>query len=121
MDVNDPFGRASRRREKAYAEFTGQLARSGIDSQTALEQFRGRINRMLGGVTAVVLFSALVLLMLFPGALAVILLVLVLIGAWLAANYAQTRAFIRRYGQQLPARRDDDAPSSQPTDTEEAP
>jgi hypothetical protein len=121
MDLNDPFGRAARRREQAYAEFTAQLARNGIDSPQALAGFRARINRMLGVVAGVVLVSALALSLLFPGAFFVVIVALVLLGAWLAANYAQTRGFIRRYEQQLARRREDAAPSSHPIDAEEAP
>jgi Flp pilus assembly protein TadB len=118
MNLDAPVGRTSSRRDKAYAQFTGQLQRSGIDSPHALEGFSRRIARMLGAVAAAVLITTLLLSLLFPRAAFVILIAVALLGAWLAANYARTRSFIRRYRLELAQRRDDDA-SPNPTNAEE--
>lgn len=120
MNLDDPFGRASTRRERAYAQFTGQLRRSGIDSPEALQGFSRRIARMLAAVAVAVLATTLLLSLLFPRAFVVVLIAVALFGAWLAANYARTRAFTRRYGHELAQRREDDLSPTQ-ADTEENP
>lgn len=103
MSLNDPFGRVSRRREQAYAEFREQLRAQDVLTVEAVRTTQARLSRTSLSLAAIVL-GAVVLGGLLFSALRPMLLVLGgLLLVWLGSSFVLTRAQLSRYRMELAA------------------
>ena len=97
MQLNDPFGRVSRRRQQAYAVLRAQLEAQGIKDNAGIQAFATDTRKTALRLAALVIGVALLFGVLFPNAIGVITVVGGLILVWLFTSYLQTRMLLRRY------------------------
>ncbi len=97
VKLNDPFGRVSRRDRQRYSTFEQRLRQQGVGDSAALRQFTRRMTRTMIRLAAGILAVAAVLALAFPASRGLVSLLGVLILVWLAAGYAQTRLYLKRY------------------------
>lgn len=124
VQLNDPFGRVSRRQQQAYVGFRKQLRQQGIDSASKVRSARTGLTRTTLRLTLLIaaLFGGTA--MLFPGLKGVTLVTAGLVLVWLASSFLQTRAHLNNYlNEMIDAeqhdRRDQPTPPDNPAQQQE--
>lgn len=101
MKASDPFGRVAQKRELAYSKFRQQLHAAEISDLEQLQGFKARVDQALYKVIGFILLVSLVIALLLPAMVSTVLVLSALFIIWLLVNHFQTRAFIRRFGEEL--------------------
>ena len=97
IQLNDPFGRVSRRRRQAYTVLRAQLQAQGIKDNADIQAFAAGTRKTALRLAALVIGVALLFGVLFPSAIGIITVLSGLILLWLFSSYLQTRTLLRRY------------------------
>jgi hypothetical protein len=97
VKLSDPFGRVSRRDQQRYLSLEQRLREQGVCDDAALRQFTRRMTRTMALLVTGILAVAAALALAFPASRGLVSLLGVLVFVWLAAGYAQTRLYLKRY------------------------
>ncbi|MCB1801390.1 MAG: hypothetical protein KDI82_06870 [Gammaproteobacteria bacterium] len=116
MSLGDPFGRVSRRQRAAYQALREQLQRQGLTRHGDIERLILRLHRTTLQLVLGLLLIVITLFLLFPQWGGALTLTGVLLGAWIASSFLQTRTHLRAYREEmtsrpLPARVESTTPS----------
>ena len=101
VQLNDPFGRVSRRQQQAYAMFRDQLRQQGVDTPLKVRLARTKLGDTALQMTLVVcvLFGGMAVF--FPALQGMAVVVACLVLVWLASSFLQTRAHLNNYLNEL--------------------
>lgn len=97
MKLNDPFGRVARRDRAQYTALKARLQEAQIRDAQALEVFAANTRTALLRLLLVVVAVSAGMVLLFPAASSLIVLLGTLGLLWLAVSYVQTHLYLRRY------------------------
>lgn len=97
MDLNDPFGRVSRRNQQSYQLFKRHLQQHGITDSHRLGEFSKRATYMLLKLLGLLFGTLGLLILVFPTALPALMLLCGTAALWGLARYLQTRLYLNRY------------------------
>lgn len=103
MTLGDPFGRVSRRQRAAYHALREQLQRQGTTSHAQIEQLLFRLHRTTLHIALGLLIIGIVLFLMLPQWGGVLTLIGVMLGAWIASSFLQTRTHLRAYHDEMAA------------------
>lgn len=121
MQLNDPFGRVSRRQQQAYASLRSQLRQQGMHTSAGARAARDKLGRTTLHLALIVavLFGAVAVL--FPALQGAAVVTAALVLVWLTSSYLQTRAHLNNYLDELvdAERRGAHDPRPEPTSEEE--
>ncbi len=119
MSLNDPFGRVSRRQQKAYQQFREQLRQQDVLTPAAVQQAQRHLHQTSLRLLAITVGAAAIAGMLFPELRALIAVTAVLVLLWLGSSYLQTRGYLNAYAREINDAGSPDARHNAVTSTEE--
>lgn len=97
MNINDPFGRLQKQREKEYQSLSNTLRDSGVDNRRDAEKLQETLLRRGKMGILFLIPITLMLAALLPEFHIFIIVIGALIGTWLFKTTTRSRAYIKRF------------------------
>ena len=97
MNLNDPFQRVGRKRQRTYEALRDNLLQQGVRDYDAALMVSNAMSRNATVMSGVVLFATVVLVLIFPNAAGVVFVFALLAAIWIGATFFQARMHLKRY------------------------
>jgi len=97
MSLNDPFGRQAAKQARDYAAVSAALKDAGVDSLDKAEACLGNIRRNAVVMVWLVMASIILCALIYPKALAIVLVCSVIVLLWVGVSTHRGRAHLLRF------------------------
>ncbi len=97
MNLNDPFQRVSRKRQRTYAALRDSLLKQGVHDYDAALVVSNAMSRNAAVLSAILLVATVISVVLFPHAAGIVLILALLAAIWIGTTFFQARMHLKRY------------------------